>query len=289
EVAKLGGTMLPDALLELNERLKAARRQLYQGEWHAVPKSLQASTREVEARLVDVPGGKKWAVEGMHFPPNGREAFINRDGWPDLGDVTIERYVNASDPKKIEYIVIPCFSGPMRAVHIPPGTKIYRVVTGTGKAEGNWWVYSMPGSGREWREGLAVLDSWNKDGYFVELTVPEGGLFAWEGKAASQIENAEDAANTMGQYLPGGQIQLFIDMKFRENAKAMEALSHKLEKPLEKILEKRPTPWTDIYTALHVPPKKAEAAILGPFEIESKKRLPAALVEKGTRRSRNEE
>jgi len=271
---------------ELNERLKAAQRQLYQGEWHAVPKSLAASTREVEARLLDVPGGKKWEVENLHFPPNGREAFFKREGWPDLGD---GKYVEKSDPEKVVYKVIPCFSGPMRAVKIPPGTKIYRIVDEFGNPAGDWWVYALPGSGKAWREGLAVLDSWNKNGYYVELIVPDLDLFAWEGKAASQIENGADAVNSQGQYFPGGQIQLFIDMKFPANTKAMDALTRKMDRPLDKVLEKKPTPWTDDYSGLHVPPKEAEASFLGPFELESKNRLPSNLVEKGTRSNRNRE
>lgn len=280
--------MIPDAVRELNERLKAAQRQVYNGDWHGIPRNLNSSTREVEARLVDVPGGRKWAVENMAFKPNGRASYFKWEQWPDLSD---GKYV-VKDPKTkkiLAYKIIPCFSGPMRAVKIPPGTKIYRVVTGTGNAAGEWWVYALPGSGKEWREGLAVLDSWNKNGYFVELTVPDEGLLAWEGKAASQVENDPDAVKTMGQYLPGGQIQLFIDLRFEANAKAVDALSKKLEKPLDKILEKKPTPWTDAYNGLHVPDKVAEVDFLGPFEIESKNHLPATLVEKTTRRGRQQE
>ena len=79
ELAQKGEAMIPVALKELNERLKAAQRQLYKGDWHDIPKNLKSSTREVEARLVDVPSGKKWSVENMHFPQNGRESFIKRD------------------------------------------------------------------------------------------------------------------------------------------------------------------------------------------------------------------
>ncbi|HKP98477.1 MAG TPA: hypothetical protein VJ385_22290 [Fibrobacteria bacterium] len=285
-LARKGEEMIPNAVKELDERLKAAQRQLYEGEWHDIPKNLASSTREVEARLIDVPGGKKWTVETMAFKPNGREAFFKREGWPDLSD---GKYVDTSDSENPIYQIIPCFSGPMRAVRIPPGTKIYRVVDKNGIAAGDWWVYALPESGKEWREGLAVLDFWNENGFFVEMIVPEEGLLAWEGKAASQIENDPDAVKTLGQYLPGGQIQLFIDLKFEANAKAMEALSKKLNKPLDRILEKKPTPWTDNYYGLHVPEKETEADFLGPFEIESKNRLPATLIEKSTRRRRQQE
>ncbi len=203
EVALKGEAMIPDAVKELADRLKAAQRQLYQGEWHEIPKNLKSSAREVEARLVDVPGGKKWAVENMHYPPNGRDSFFKREDWPDLSGGT---YVEEIKPGKFNYKTIACFSGSMRAVKIPPGRKIYRIIEKDGYEAGNWWVHSLPESGKEWREGLAVLDSWNGDGYYVELTVPESGLWAWEGKAASQVENNPNAVATLGQYLPGGHI-----------------------------------------------------------------------------------
>ena len=285
ELAHKGEAMIPDALKELNERLKAAQRQVYNGDWHDIPKNLKSSTREIEARLVDVPGGKKWAVENMHFPQNGRESFIKRDDWPDLsgGD-----YVKIDKKSKaVTYNIIPCFSGPMRAVKIPPGQKIYRIITATGVPDGEWWVYALPESGKEWREGLAVLDSWNKNGYYVELTVPESGLWAWEGKAASQVENDPDALATMGQYLPGGFNQLYIDMNNSKNKSALEAMSRKMDLPIDKILERKPTEWTDVYNGLNVPSKKSEAEFLGPFEIESKNRLKATILEKSTRKRRH--
>jgi hypothetical protein len=294
-VAKKGEAMIPDAIKELSERLKAAQRQLYQGEWHAIPKNLNSSTREVEARLIDVPGGKKWTVDNMHFKPNGRDSFIKREGWPDLSE---GNYVDV-DPNTdiVKCKVIPCFSGPMRAVKIPPGTKIYRVVTETSNPAGEWWVYNLPESGKEWREGLAVLDSWSANGYFVEMTVPDKGLYVWEGKAASQIENNPDAVSSLGQYLPGGQIQLFIDFNFKPNTLALEELARKKDpayvkltkESIQNALPRKETAWMDNYQGLHVPPKNTNADFLGPFEIQSKNRLKATLIEKSGRRKRQEE
>jgi hypothetical protein len=294
-VAQKGEDMIPDAIQELSERLKAAQRQLYQGEWHAIPKNLNSSTREVEARLINVPGGKKWAVENMHFKPNSRDSFIKREGWPDLAE---GNYVDV-DPNTdiVKYKVIPCFSGSMRAVKIPPGTKIYRVIEKNGYPAGDWWVYDLPESGKEWREGLAVLDSWNENGYFVEMMIPDQGLVAWEGKAASQIENSPKAGASMGQYLPGGQVQLFIDFKFKPNTLALEDLARRknpafkelTKETVQDVLPLNETAWKDTYQGLHVPTKNAEADFLGPFEIESKNRLKATLIEKSGRRKRQEE
>ncbi len=286
ELAKKGEAMIPDALKELNERLKAAQRQVYNGDWHEIPKNLKSSTREIEARLVDVPDGKKWVVENMHFPQNGRESFVKRDDWPDLSS---GKYVKMDANDNIIFKVIPCFSGPMRAVKIQPGQKIYRIVDEDSRVAGEWWVFTLPESGQQWREGLAVLDSWNKNGYYVEWTVPESGLWAWEGKASSQVENSPKAPATLGQYLPGGHTQLFIDMNHPNNAKVLNDHLIKLDIPVEILLKKKPTEWTDTYTGLHIPKMNAEADYLGPFEVESKNRLKATIMEKSTRKKRQEE
>jgi hypothetical protein len=71
-----------------------------------------------------------------------------------------------------------------------------------------------PGTGPSWRKDCAVLESWSDNGRVIELIVPEGGIYAWEGKIASQIENG--AAVTNGQFLAGGDTQVFIDFMFND-------------------------------------------------------------------------
>lgn len=285
EVAHKGEEMIPDAVKELHERLKAAQRQLYNGDWHDIPKNLTSQTREVEARLVDVPGGKKWTVENMHFPPNGRESFFKREDWPDLGIGSYVKVDVATD--KITYKIIPCFHGPMRAVRIPGGTRIYRIIEGKERIFGPWWVYALPESGKEWREQLAVVKSFSRDGNYVELIVPPEGLCVWEGKASSQVQNDLRFPNSEGQYMPGGQTQIFLDFGFE--AEKVGLTSEEFGKRMKIKVEK--TPWTDDYNSdsFNVPKKETEANFLGPFEIESKNRLPATLIEKGSRKRRNED
>lgn len=271
-LSRQGETMIPGAVRELSERLKAAQRHMYQGEWHEIPKNLASNTWETEARLVDVPGGKKWVVEKMPYPPNGPESFVSQDGWPDLLDETNWKYVEVDTRTKFAtYKVISCFSGPMRPVRIPAGTRIHRIIQDKDYAAGDWWVYSLPESGVEWREGLAVLDSWNGNGLYVEMTVPEGGLLAWEGKAAGQVENSPKAQQTRGQYLEGGKVQLFIDLKFGANTKAVKNISNPIE-----------THWTG-HTGLHVPLKETQAEFLNAFEFASKIRMGATTAEKAGR------
>ncbi|GEM_PF-966001 len=285
EVAQKGEEMIPDAVKDLHERLKAAQRQLYNGDWHDIPKNLTSETREVEARLVDVPGGKKWTVENMHFPPNGRESFFKREDWPDLASGKYVKVDAATD--KITYKIIPCFHGPMRAIRIPGGTRIYRIIEGNERIFGPWWVYSLPESGKEWREQLAVLKSFSRDGNYVELIVPPEGLCIWEGKASSQVQNDLHFPNSEGQYMPGGQTQIFLDFGF--GAEKIGLTNEEFVKRIEIKVEK--TPWTDDYNSddFNVPKKETEANFLGPFDMESKSRLPATLIEKGSRRRRNDD
>jgi hypothetical protein len=139
-LAQQGETMIPDAVKHLNERLKTAQRHLYQGDWHEIPKNLASKTWETEGRLVDVPGGRTWAVESMPFPPNGPESFLKKDGWPDLLDETTKKYIKIDEDNVVTYNVIPCFSGKIRPVKIPPGTKIYRIIENENSAVGDWWV-----------------------------------------------------------------------------------------------------------------------------------------------------
>jgi hypothetical protein len=88
---------------------------------------------------------------------------------------------------------------------LAPGTKIYRVIDDASASNGGYWSDSVPSSKAQWRSGYAVLEDWNKNGKYVEYTVPEGGLNVWTGKAASQsLESAE------GWIQPGGAEQIFV-------------------------------------------------------------------------------
>jgi len=156
---------------------------------------------------------------------------------------------------------------------IPPGTQIYRVVEKAGRPAGEWWSDTLPENGKEWREGLAVLDSFNTNGYFVEMTVPKEGLRAWEGKAAGQVENSLKAKNTQGQFLQGGRTQLFIDMGFPANQEALRRMAEELDRPLDGLLVRKSTDWTD-HKGLNVPQKVSQGIFLGPGEILEKSTRP---------------
>src|SRR5205814_10394516 len=107
------------------------------------------------------------------------------------------------NPKTKQSWAVAAFSGPMKPVKLPAGTKIRRVVTETSAKDGLWWTMELAKDGRSWREDCAVLEHWSEDGHFIELVVPQPGLWVWEGKVASQIANDASKAD-FGQYLKGG-------------------------------------------------------------------------------------
>ena len=258
ELRAKGEEMIPDSLKELNRRLKEIQKHVHEGDWHEIPSSLSSKTREAEARLVEevvdgVPR-KVWKLENPPFPPNADEIFRPAKDYPDL--VRSPWF----DPAKGGAWVVASFSGPMRAVRLTPGTRIYRVLGSKGRKDGNFWLFKLPKDGPSWRKDCAVLDSFSDNGRFIEFVVPEGGIWAWEGKIASQIEN--EGAATFGQFLPGGDTQVFIDFTFNEaNFKAREEALK---------LTPQKTNWTGL-SGIDVPERDVTVQKLGPNEIEAKK------------------
>jgi hypothetical protein len=254
-----GEKMIPDALKELNARLKELQKAFYEGEWHALESAGKATTREAEARLVEViEGGEKkkvWKADNMHCPPNTDEMFERVPGFPNL------RKREFLNPKTKKSWAVAAFSGPMKPVHLPAGTKIRRVVTETSAKDGVWWTMELAKDGRHWREDCAVLEHWSEDGYFIELVVPEGGLLVWEGKVASQIANDASKAD-FGQYLKGGATQLLIDFEFEANSKAAKIVRSEATK-------RHPTGWSG-HMGVNIPNKSATAQKLGEHEIAPK-------------------
>jgi hypothetical protein len=142
-----GGKMIPESVKELQLKLRTIQDQMYIGEWNEIPKTLKSSTREIEARLVEtVKGGKKWVVERMEFPPARNAEYKWVKGWPDLSEGDFVEKIQlpgGGDLKKFK--TIEAFSGPIRAVKLPPGTKIRRVLDASqpteSLADGLWWCY----------------------------------------------------------------------------------------------------------------------------------------------------
>jgi hypothetical protein len=258
----IGDRMIPDSLKELNRRLKAVQKHLYEGEWHAISSDLTSATREAEARLVEeVKDGKvvkTWKLENPPYPPNTLEEFESRVGWPDLSKPP---WVGEDGAAR----AVASFSGPIRPVRIAGGTKIRRVVTAGSRKSGAFWSYELARDGASWRNDCAVLDSWSKNGFYIELIVPTGGIWAWEGAIASQIET-DASKGTAGQVLRGGATQLLIDLNMAAHADA---------KALIEALPRLPTHWSG-YMGLNVPEKTVTVQKLGVTELEPKVSAAAA-------------
>ena len=214
-----GATMIPKAITELNVQLKAVQQAVYKGEWHVLTPGVKNTTREAEARLIEGAPRKLPRVRSG-FKANSIADYKHVEGWPDL------RKVGQVDPATQKFVpqAIEAFAGPMRAVELNPGTKVVRILLPkTLDPRGNflaspWWAAKMPQSADEWRELSAVLDKFNKNGHFIEYTVPEGTtLKAWIGRAAEQFDGG------VGQYLHGGGEQLFVEFPAQVKA-AIEAL-----------------------------------------------------------------
>lgn len=199
---ELGSRMIPEAVKELNARLKVIQAQLYQGEWHTVQSGVRNTTREAEARLVEH-GGPIPHPKSKGFPQNKLEDYEHVDGWPDLRKFK----KNIDGTRQSKYPDIEAFSGPLRAATIKGPKTVYRVIRpGRNGKSSAWWMESMPANAQEWREGLAVLDNFNLNNFYIKFDIPAGReLKAWKGKAAEQINERT------GQFLGGGEMQLFID------------------------------------------------------------------------------
>lgn len=251
QLVVLGDRMIPDAIKNLNDRLKIIQRHMYQGEYHQIPSSLRSYTREAEAGLVRVPPLPRDG--SLLHPPAGRGSYTPVRDWPDFS-----RPPHFSNGK---YGTISTFSGTLRARHIPSG-KIYRVLDHTrpqGRA-GAFWTSTKPASGRAWREDYAVLESWSANRIYIELDIPPPGLWVWEGTVASQVERNLAKSDTYGQVLNGGATQLHIDFDWHKNAHAKAAV---------EALPLRETHWNG-HLGVGVPPTQTRAVLLEQAEQASK-------------------
>jgi hypothetical protein len=204
-----GSKMIPLAFKELNERLKAVQQAIYNGEYHTVMPGVKNMTREAEARLVeDAASLPKSARNG--FKANTIADYHHKDGWPDLARIGTKNKYN----EIIKHEAIEAFSGAMSAIELKPGQTIFRILLPKGNYKASpWWMESMPSTPEEWRTFLAVLDKFNANNFVIKYTIPHGTtLKAWKGKAAEQANGA------VGQYLPGGGNQLYVQIP--ENIKA---------------------------------------------------------------------
>lgn len=206
QLKAMGGKMIPEAIKDLNLRLRQVQQAVYKGEWHNASAGTKTTTREAEGRLLEDSSRIRKRPPSVN-PGNTIADYTHVEGWPRL-DGYVETLING---KKI-YPAIEAFHGPMTAVTFKEGDQILRILKpSTAKTRYNsksspWWTVKMPKNAEEWRELLAVLDSFNKNSSFIKYTVPKGTTMkAWTGKAAEQWDEAA------GQFLKGGGEQFFIE------------------------------------------------------------------------------
>lgn len=272
-VRRLIDKMVPLALKEINAKLKYIQRLMYEGEWHAIPGAGKALTRETEARLVHdaVLGKEVWKLEGQKWPANTWRDYRPEKGWPDLTGKTSTINLPKGG-RLVEYWAIAAFSGPIKAVELPPGTVIYRIITPSSDPAGLWWTAVDPKTinGWYWRVKFAVLQSWSTNGKYVKYVVKDKPLHVWEGKVASQIDQERNlrggAPNPgFGQYLEGGETQLYLDLTHPSNAHALADV---------RKLPLLDTEWID-HMNVNLPERGATAQKLTRDSIEPKS-LPSA-------------
>ncbi|WKE65523.1 hypothetical protein PVT67_17940 [Gallaecimonas kandeliae] len=134
-------------------------------------------------------------LKGLKELPDDHEQLV-AEGWPTLD------YVNAKGQHAEDFANF----ADAEAVILPEGTTLYRIVDENAYDAGAYWALEKPASKAQWRNGYAVKDDWNDNGYYVSHTVGKGGLKAWKGTVAAQPYRSTPKRC----HLPGGQTQLFI-------------------------------------------------------------------------------
>jgi hypothetical protein len=226
----LASKMIPQALKELDAKLRVLQALVYKGEIHTVVTGAGRADvrREAEAYLIERPLVQA-AKQGTRFPSIHAEEIhkdrlrlkYSKDGYPDL--FAREPELSPAFGEEFVYANIASFSGDITAksAREMAGSTIFRAFgnptdlasKGSWAAGGFWGYQKVPGSAEEWRQLSAVLDEWNGNGFLVVLHLPEdfasrmSGSNAWHGKIAEQFGDKRPA-----QYLEGGGEQVIINL-----------------------------------------------------------------------------
>jgi hypothetical protein len=226
---QLAARMLPQALKELDAKLRVLQALVYKGEIHTIATGTGRAEvrREAEAYLIERPL-REAPKQGTRYPSLHAEEWhkttlqrkYSKGGYPNL-----MRYKGKSPAfgDKDVFTDIASFSGNIiaRSAREMAGSTIFRAFgnptdlapNGSLAAGGFWGYQKVPGSAEEWRQLSAVLDEWNGNGFLVVLHLPEDlatrmpGSHAWYGKIAEQFGSAIPA-----QYLKGGGEQVIINL-----------------------------------------------------------------------------
>jgi len=226
----MASKMIPQALKELDARLRVLQALVYRGATHTVATGTgRIDVRhEAEAYLIERPL-REAPKQGTRFPSmhaeeHYKDRLRRKYSKPDYPDILQWKgespaFVNGQQV----FTDIASFSGGITAksAREMAGSTIFRsfgnptdfAPKGSWAAGGFWGYQTVPGNAEEWRKLSAVLDEWNGNGFLVVLHLPADlatrmpGTNAWHGKIAEQF--GEKRPN---QYLQGGGEQVIINL-----------------------------------------------------------------------------
>ena len=243
EVKAAAGQMVPQAIKELNQRLKNIQAHIVAGGVpppnRAVQYQAQTGQRVVtyheEARLLEN-GVKKAVRRAGPYPQNRASAhpgaaadvakvYTPKEGFPNLLGRKEQRTVFDQNIKKnvdVEfYTGIAAAHGKIRNVDLGeegavlfrafgPGGRTHGVDVGTSSPGGFWWgMGEAPKTAKEWREKFAVLDEFNRNGWVTVMRIPKGVKVP----ACTSTVSEQYSLKIAGQYLEGGAKQAAVDFK----------------------------------------------------------------------------
>lgn len=236
ELEDLADSMVPQALKELNAKLRTLQNVVYRGEIHEITTGgMPRIKREAEAYLEErrlareIKRGRYCSVECLadkgEKEHNIRAKYQPKieQGWPDLlSEVGI---VPSIADRKV-FSRIASFHGEINAVgpRELAGKMLYRAFGNPskraqwaskagGRQPAYWGLGAPPKSAEEWRTRAAVLDEWNGNGFIAVLRFPPDleqrmpSLKGWSGQIAEQY-----GTQVPSQFLEGGGEQLIIDL-----------------------------------------------------------------------------
>ena len=251
---------LKDAIKELDDFLKEIQTYIRSGGettsktvTHAAEAGAAKVHRTEELILLEGKAAKRTAKGG--WAANSSKArevdavYKHEPGFPNL----LDNFEKLPDGKKV-FPDVATYAGNIVNRELQPGERIFRIfgpegVThgvpvkrsyASGRPGGNsfWGLNDVPKDAEAWREGSAVLDEWNHNGFIVIGTVlPGHTLPACTGLIAEQAGKKIGA-----QYLKGGSKQAM--MKLPEDlAKQLSEAATRAEATGYEVLEAGGVRW----------------------------------------------
>lgn len=224
QLRSAGEKMIPQALKDLHERLLKLQEIIHSGGVPSTAKVMLAQTGKKtvtyaeEARLLEE-SRKARVLHAGKFKQNMASAdpvhqsaiakvYRHEAGYPNL--------LSTVDKSGPYYPNIAAASGPIRNETLTdvvlyrsfgPGGQTRGVTVNPSYPSGAYWgVGAPPATGKEWRQGAAVMDEWNRNGWLTIVRIPAGVNV----KGCTSIVSEQYSKAIAGQYLEGGSKQAFI-------------------------------------------------------------------------------